>query len=418
MGPWRLVELLDTKHGRLHPHQSKGCVGEDCVNVYADGVQLCRVARPAPASRRRPSEPGSRASASTILCGGSIRCGTARRIGRSRRCAAWKSEDMQKKSGLCTAAAGQWSHERAVFAYDWARLYHLNLCTEYRPLAMDTFAQIKEDAAWRAGSTNCATTPPMAPSPSGEHRGSWKRPGHRVPGLLGSSIIARRCRWAILSKLMTNWKQAGALWDGDPQESPSRHNDFRCVGSTSGSHRGELTTGQSRLVHRSMHDHSRTRRSTILTLVTLCWAGCPQGLIAVAYVAEDHDTEVIDLGPMGTRPCDIDHLVRQLQSKATHLVFVYEAGPCGYWLYRYLTKKGVDCWVVPPSLIPKRGSRPRQNRSSGCRPIGPADALRGFHPGQCPQREDEASRDLSRAREETLHDLKTAKFRLKAFCSA
>jgi len=34
---------------------------------------------------------------------------------------------------------------------------------------------------------------------------------------------------------------------------------------------------------------------------------------------------------------------------------VYEAGPCGYWLYRYLTRKGWSCHVVAPSLI--RGNR-------------------------------------------------------------
>ena len=75
--------------------------------------------------------------------------------------------------------------------------------------------------------------------------------------------------------------------------------------------------------------------------------------IAVAYVAKDHDAEVIYLGTIGTRPCDIDQLGRTLQAKATHLVFIYEAGPCGSWLYRYLTQKGDDCWVVAPSLIPK-----------------------------------------------------------------
>jgi hypothetical protein len=52
--------------------------------------------------------------------------------------------------------------------------------------------------------------------------------------------------------------------------------------------------------------------------------------IAVASVANDHDAAVIYLGTIGTRQCDIDHLVRKLQSKAPHLVFVYEAGPCGY----------------------------------------------------------------------------------------
>jgi transposase len=74
--------------------------------------------------------------------------------------------------------------------------------------------------------------------------------------------------------------------------------------------------------------------------------------IAVAYVANDHDAEVVSLGSIGTRQCDIDHLVRRLQSKSPHLVFVYEADPCGYWLYRYL--KGYVCSVVAPSLIPKK----------------------------------------------------------------
>ena len=40
--------------------------------------------------------------------------------------------------------------------------------------------------------------------------------------------------------------------------------------------------------------------------------------------------------------------------RAPQLVFVYEAGPCGYWLYRYLMKKGYVCWVIAPSLIPKK----------------------------------------------------------------
>jgi len=42
---------------------------------------------------------------------------------------------------------------------------------------------------------------------------------------------------------------------------------------------------------------------------------------------------------------------------------VYEAGPCGYWLYRYLTKKDLKCWVVAPSQIPKKaGDRVKTDR--------------------------------------------------------
>ena len=65
--------------------------------------------------------------------------------------------------------------------------------------------------------------------------------------------------------------------------------------------------------------------------------------IAVAYVAKGHGAEVIYLGTIGTRQADIDLLVRKLHSKAKHLVFVYEAGPYGYWLSRYLTQKVYDC---------------------------------------------------------------------------
>jgi len=121
--------------------------------------------------------------------------------------------------------------------------------------------------------------------------------------------------------------------------------------------------------------------------------------IAVAYVAQDHGAEVTYLGTMGTRQCDSDQLVRNMQSKAQHLIFVYEAGPCGYWRYRYLRKKDYDCWVVAPSLIPKKaGDRVKTDRR---------DAVQLARLAR--------SGDLTRAREDALGDLKAAKFRLKAF---
>jgi transposase len=137
--------------------------------------------------------------------------------------------------------------------------------------------------------------------------------------------------------------------------------------------------------------------------------------IAVAYVAQDHGAEVVSLGNIGTRQCDIDQLIRRLQSKSPHLVFVYEAGPCGYWLYRYLTKKGQVCWVVAPSLIPKKpGDRVKTNRRDA---IKLARLMRSgdLTPVYVPTVDDEAIRDLCRAREDAIHDLKAAKFRLKAF---
>jgi transposase len=137
--------------------------------------------------------------------------------------------------------------------------------------------------------------------------------------------------------------------------------------------------------------------------------------IAVAYVAKAYHAEVVSLGNIGTRQCDIDKLIRQLQSKSSHLIFVYEAGPCGYWLYRYLTKKGHVCWVIAPSLIPKKpGDRVKTNRRDA---IKLARLMRSgdLTPVYVPKVEDEAIRDLCRAREDAIRDLKAAKFRLKAF---
>jgi transposase len=85
--------------------------------------------------------------------------------------------------------------------------------------------------------------------------------------------------------------------------------------------------------------------------------------LAVAYVAEEREAEVVFLGTIGTRQGDLDKLMRKLQAKGKQLHLVYEAGPCGYWLYRYLTKKGLTCWVVAPSQIPKKaGDRVKTDR--------------------------------------------------------
>jgi transposase len=136
--------------------------------------------------------------------------------------------------------------------------------------------------------------------------------------------------------------------------------------------------------------------------------------IAVASVNDVREAEGVFLGRIGTRQCDIDKLIRMLTSQATQLVFVYEAGPCGDWLYRYLTKKQRICWVVAASLVPKkagdRGNTDRRDATPRARLLRSGDLT----PVYVPAVEDEAIRDLSRAREDTIRDLKAAKYRLKA----
>jgi transposase len=137
--------------------------------------------------------------------------------------------------------------------------------------------------------------------------------------------------------------------------------------------------------------------------------------IAVAYAPDERGAEVIFLGPIGTRQCDIDKLIRQLHSKAPRLLFVYEAGPCGYWLYRYLKKKSQDCIVVAPSLIPRRpGDRVKTDRRDA---VQLARLMRSgdLNPVYVPCLKDESIRDLCRSREDAIGDLKSSKQRLKSF---
>ena len=59
----------------------------------------------------------------------------------------------------------------------------------------------------------------------------------------------------------------------------------------------------------------------------------------------------------------LDKVVRKLQAKDAELRFAYEAGPCGYQVYRHLTAQGHSCLVAAPALIPRRpGNRLKNDR--------------------------------------------------------
>jgi transposase len=135
--------------------------------------------------------------------------------------------------------------------------------------------------------------------------------------------------------------------------------------------------------------------------------------IVVAY-ASSRGGDPVHVGAIGPRQCDIDALVHKLQSKGERLQFVYEAGPCGYWLYRYLTRKGLACRVVAPSLIPRKpGDRVKTDKRDAltlARLARSGDLTAVY----VPQVADEAIRDLARAREDARRDLNDARFRLKA----
>jgi transposase len=74
--------------------------------------------------------------------------------------------------------------------------------------------------------------------------------------------------------------------------------------------------------------------------------------------------EVRYWGKIENTPAALDRVIRRLRKDGCHLVVCYEAGPCGYGIYRHLeAKPGVTCQVVAPSMIPRRpGDRVKTNR--------------------------------------------------------
>jgi transposase len=125
--------------------------------------------------------------------------------------------------------------------------------------------------------------------------------------------------------------------------------------------------------------------------------------------------EVSDLGKIGVLQRDMRKLCQRVQSKASHVVFVYEAGPCGYGLQRQLQRAGFTCHVCAPSLIPRKaGDRVKTDRRDAQKLVRAlrADELSFVH---VPDETDEALRDLVRAWNGARQDLRQAKQRLKSF---
>ncbi|RQR68757.1 MULTISPECIES: IS110 family transposase [unclassified Burkholderia] len=138
--------------------------------------------------------------------------------------------------------------------------------------------------------------------------------------------------------------------------------------------------------------------------------------ITVAYAIDAGEVE--SLGKIGTTQTEIDRLCKRLQSKASHVRVVYEAGPCGYGLYRQLVQRGFESMVCAPSLIPKKpGERVKTDRRDA------AKLVRSLRAGDLsavyvPDVEDEAFRDLARAWAAVKEDLRQARQRLKSFLLA
>ena len=97
------------------------------------------------------------------------------------------------------------------------------------------------------------------------------------------------------------------------------------------------------------------------------------------------------------------------------LQFCYEAGPCGYGVYRQILDAGHECEVVAPSLIPKKaGERVKTDRRDAlklARYLRAGDLTAVWVPDE----EQEAMRDLCRARGDMKSQERKAQQQLNAF---
>src|SRR5437867_2534904 len=73
----------------------------------------------------------------------------------------------------------------------------------------------------------------------------------------------------------------------------------------------------------------------------------------IAVAVAEPGGEVRPLGIIPNRPDAVAKVIRKLASRE-QLRACYEAGPCGYVLYWQLTKLGVHCDVVAPTLVPTK----------------------------------------------------------------
>jgi transposase len=87
----------------------------------------------------------------------------------------------------------------------------------------------------------------------------------------------------------------------------------------------------------------------------------------ISAAIAQREASVRDLGTMPNREESVRKLVKKLAEGGAWAA-CYEAGPTGYALYWQLSKLGIPCVVVAPTLVPmKAGDRVKTDRRDAAR---------------------------------------------------
>ena len=136
--------------------------------------------------------------------------------------------------------------------------------------------------------------------------------------------------------------------------------------------------------------------------------------IDIAVAEPGRQGDVRHVGTVGGDLASLDKALRRQISKGVPLHVVYEAGPCGYVIWRHLSAQGINCEVVAPSSIPKRsGDRVKTDRRDAMM-LARLSRSGDLIAVRVPDVVDESVRDLVRAREDAVRECRNGRHRLKA----
>jgi len=137
--------------------------------------------------------------------------------------------------------------------------------------------------------------------------------------------------------------------------------------------------------------------------------------ITIAIADQGRTGNVRVYGKIDNNLNQLDKVMRKLISQNAQLHCVYEAGPCGYSIYRHLTKKQIDCVVAAPALIPKKSGERIKNDRRDAKNLATLHRSGELTAVYVPDQTDEAIRDLVRTRADIQKALRKVKQQINAF---
>jgi len=136
--------------------------------------------------------------------------------------------------------------------------------------------------------------------------------------------------------------------------------------------------------------------------------------IDIAVADAPRDAEIRHIGSIKGDLASLDKSLRKLVSRGQPLHIVYEAGPCGFVIWRHLSAQGLHCEVVAPSSIPRApGDRVKTDRRDAML-LAKLARAGDLSVVRVPDGVDESVRDLVRAREDAVREQRNGRHRLKA----